>query len=51
MDKYKDEACQRPVISDSDDAQSVVHTTLVAVENSIHNADLDEETGFSFTPL
>lgn len=50
MDKYKDEACQRPVVSDSGDAQSVVHTTLIAVENSIHNADVDEETGFSFTP-
>ena len=58
MNKYKDEACQRPVVVE-DENSTPMNTTLIQVEQALRadHDDLagheveedDQETGFSFT--
>lgn len=57
MNKYKDEACQRPVVV-AEENSTPVNTTLIQVEQALNKVndpagheveEDDQDTGFSFT--
>ena len=52
MNKYKDEACQRPIVVEDENSMPV-NTTLIQVEQALKAdgpaEEDDQETGFSFT--